>query len=436
MGKNSKYRDTVSGHELLEIDDGIGYIGFHDALNLVYSNICPLGTEVLPLVDCVNRVAAEDLIGRIDNPSSDVSLKDGFAIRSFDIADASFDRPVKLKIIGSAFAGTRFTGKITQLSAVKILSGSPIPEGADAVVSDEFCLEQPTEVLVRANAERGRNILRAGEEIKAGDLVIAQGKVLLSGYLGLAAAAGLDKIPVYRRPRVAIIAIGDEVVAPGRPLAQGQLYASNLVTMAAWLASLGICYQTSVIKDDGDEIRQEMLKCLSGVDIILTSGGAWGSERDLVVGVLDALGWKKLFHHVRMGPGKGVAFGLLQNKPVFCLPGGPASNEKAFLQFALPGISRLGGNTHHPLPSLTAKLTKNVRGRHRNWTEFKDAYLTRDGSGNYQVTPYHGLNRLQSIARATCLICIPEGKESINEGELTSVQLLTPTLELATAATG
>ena len=129
-----------------------------------------------------------------------------------------------------------------------------------------------------------------------------------------------------------------------------------------------------------------------------------------------------------MGPGKGIAFGLWEGKPVFCLPGGPASNEMAFLQFALSGIMRVGGQSEPPLPTVFARLTQNLKGRHRAWTEFKDETLSYDSEGNYIVTPYRNRSRLQSIANATCLVCIPEGAESLHAGQVVTVQVLAPTL--------
>ncbi len=428
MAKHSEQTKKMATADSPEIDEGASYLGYQDALNLVYANVHSVATEKLPLDACAGRIVAEDLVALVDNPSSDVSLKDGFAIKSEDIAQASAQHPVRLPVIGSVFAGAVFQGEVAHGAAVKICSGSPIPRGADAVVAEEFCQEIASEVEVKANAEPGRNILRGGEEIKAGAIVIEKGKSLLPGYLGLAAVGGISRAMVYRRPKVAVIAIGDEVVAPGRKLRTGQLYASNLVTTCAWLTFYGVSSVNAVIGDDKEAIRSTLLKHIEDVDAIITSGGAWDSERDLVVGILDKLGWRKFFHHVRMGPGKGISFGLLNNKPVFCLPGGPASHEKAFLQFALPGIVRMGGQMKHPLQILSARLTRNMKSRHLNWTEFKDAYLSQDADGNYLVTPYRNLSRLQAIARASCLICIPEGKDSLSAGDMVPVQLLTPTL--------
>ncbi|MFC1901787.1 molybdopterin-binding protein, partial [Chloroflexota bacterium] len=225
---------------------------------------------------------------------------------------------------------------------------------------------------------------------------------------------------------VAVVAVGDEVVAPGGHLHPGQLYASNLVTMVAWLASFGIPCDTAVVEDSEAIIKRELRSHLAGADVILTSGGAWGSERDLVVGVLDELGWQVVFHHVRMGPGKGIAFGLWEGKPVFCLPGGPASNEMAFLQLALPGILRMSGENRHPLQTVSARLAENVGGRHRAWTEFKDAVLSCDAEGNYTVKLYRNRSRLQAIASANGLVCIPEGTVFLEPGEVVPVQILAP----------
>ncbi len=416
--------------EFTEIDEGTSYIGYEEAFHLVCSNLHPVGVEEVPLDSCVGRIVSEDLIALISYPSTDVSLKDGFAVKSEEVSAASIHRPVCLKVIGSVFAGSGFEGEVKRGSAVKICSGAPIPRGSNAVVSGEFCQEASAdEVWIRADAEPGRNVLRSGGEITAGSTIARREEVLRPGCLGLAAAAGINRVRAYRRPRAALIGVGDEVISLGQCLLPNQLYASNLVTLGAWLTSFGVPYVWSVVRDNEKAIKTELLKHLPSVDTILTSGGAWGSERDLVVGSLHRLGWQKKFHNVRMGPGKGIALGLLEDKPVFCLPGGPASNEMAFLQIALPGIFRMCGRKRHPLATVSARLTENVRGRHRAWTEFKDATLSGDFKGGYTVALYRNRSRLQSIAYANCLVCIPEGTESLNRGDIIPVQVLPPHVE-------
>jgi molybdopterin molybdotransferase len=413
-----------------EIDEGIGYVGYREAFDLIDANVQAVGVEEIALDASVGRIAAADIVACVSYPGVDVSLKDGFAVRYEDVAGASVRRPVRLKIIGSVFAGSKYSGEVVGGSAVKVCAGAPIPYGASAVVSGEFGEEiSSQEVDIRADAGPRRNILRAGAEVAAGAAIIHRGGRLLPGYLGLAAAAGISRVSVYQRPRVGVVGVGDEVVAPGHDLLPGQLYASNLVTIQAWLASFGIRCVTSVVRDNEKAIRQELRRLLPDVNIILTSGGAWGSERDLVIGSLDKLGWREIFHHVRMGPGKGIAFGLYKRKPVFCLPGGPASNEMAFIQLALPGVLHLGGDTRHPLPSVRARLTENLKSRHRDWTEFKDAVLSREAAGSYKVALYRQRSRLQAIASANSLVCIPEGVTSLSRGEIVPVQVLAPRLD-------
>jgi molybdopterin molybdotransferase len=416
--------------DINEIDEGTGYVGYREAFDIIGANIRPAGEEETSLSLCIGRIAAADVIARMSYPSVDISLKDGFAVKSTEVARAERRKPVLLKVTGSAFAGARYEGQAIRGGAVKICSGAPIPDGADAVVSGEFCEEiAPGDVNIFADAGPGRNILRAGGEVEAGMIIVRKGERLLPGYLGLAAAAGVSRVKVCRRPNVAIIGVGDEVVAPGEKLNPGQLYASNLVTMDAWLSSFGISAVASVVHDEEEAIKQELMKHRNTADAILTSGGAWGSERDLVIGALEKLGWHELFHHVRMGPGKGIAFGILDGQPVFCLPGGPASNEMAFLQLALPGLLRMGGETKHPLQAVPARLTEDVISRHRAWTEFKDAIITLESDGNYAVALYKNRSRLQAIASASGLICIPEGKEMLRSGDVVPVQILAPRLD-------
>jgi molybdopterin molybdotransferase len=411
--------------QIHELDEGAGYIGYREASDLIGANIGPLGSEEIPLQLSIHRLAATDISAQVSYPSADISLKDGFAVYSADIAEASGRRGISLNIIGSAFAGSDFDGRVTPGNAVRVCSGASIPDGADAVAAAEFCREiSRQEVQIYADADRGRNILRSGGEVEAGTPIVRRGDLFSPGVMGLAAAAGISNVRVCRRPKAAIVGIGDEIVSPGTLLRPGQVYASNLVTLKAWLNHFDIECVTSVVRDNVDAIRSELVQKRSVVDVILTSGGAWGSERDLVIGALDDLGWKKIFHHVRMGPGKGISFGKWETMPVFCLPGGPASNAMAFLQLALPGILKMAGDVRPPLPLVPATLTEDIKGRNKTWTEFKDAVLSKTAEGGYTVSLYQNRSRLQAIARANSLICIPEGSACLNRGERIRVQSL------------
>ena len=248
-------------NNFIEIDEGTDYVGYEEAFNLIRDNIHPVGIKEVSFDASVGRVAARDIVARVSYPTSDVSLKDGFAVKSGDVARASVQQPVCLGVTGSVFAGSRFEGEVTPGNAVKICSGAPIPVGAEAVVSGEFCEESGSgEVYVRADAEEGRNILRAGSEVKAGAVILKEGNKLTPGYLGLAAAAGNNNFRVYQRPKVAVIGIGDEVIAPGEKLETDQLYASNLVTMGTRLSSFNIPYVSSVVIDSETAIEKELIK--------------------------------------------------------------------------------------------------------------------------------------------------------------------------------
>jgi molybdopterin molybdotransferase len=266
-------------------------------------------------------------------------------------------------------------------------------------------------------------VLLAGNDIHIGKPLVSQGKRLSPMKVGLLASAGYVDIPVVRLPRAAIIATGDEVVAPGNPLPDGKLYASNLVTLAGWCVRYGFLPQTQVVPDDRQKITAALSTALQEFDVVLTSGGAWKSDRDLVVHILDELGWQKVFHRIKMGPGKAVGFGLYQSKPVFILPGGPPSNHMAFLQLALPAIKKLAGWQEVGFPTSTVQLAETLRGQ-IDWTQFVHGRLAKNDDGDLTFTPSRQKSRLQMMAASDTIAKIPEGEECIQEGSLIEVQKL------------
>jgi molybdopterin molybdotransferase len=406
--------------------DGAPRTSFTEALDQTLHHVSPLGNEEVDLEGASGRVAAQDLAALVDCPSVDASLRDGYAVRSAEITGASPQHPVQLRLDGLAVAGRAWAGTVRQGMAVRALTGAPIPRGADAVVSDEFTTVEGDIVTVTKGAEPGRNILRRGSDVAVGQRIVATGELLRPTQVGLLAAAGHGQLRVFRRPRVAIVATGDEVVAPGSPLPEGKLYASNLVTLASWCTSYGMAVTTAVVPDSEDRIRAQLQACLQDHDAILTSGGAWTSERDLVVHLLDELGWARIYHRVRIGPGKAVAFGLLQGKPVFCLPGGPSSNHMAFLQLALPALHRLEGRTQAGLPIQAARLAQSIQGQ-KDWTQFVHGCLERSSTG-LVFQPLRMKSRLQEMAQMEALVQIPEGTEWLEEGATVLVQVLVPDL--------
>ncbi|MCL4303717.1 MAG: molybdopterin molybdotransferase MoeA [Anaerolineae bacterium] len=398
-------------------------ISFKQALQLTLSTITPLDAETVPLSGLVNRVAASDLYALVNAPASDVSLKDGYAICPADIAQASPDKPVQLRITDTIAAGGHFEGKVSPGTAVRILSGARIPVGAGAVVAEEFTRRSHDRLTVIAPAEPGRNILPRGTDIHIGQRLVSAGTFLCRpAQIGLLAAAGYSQAAVVRQPRVAIIATGDEVIAPGQVLEEGKVFASNLVTLAAWCSLYGFSTAVSVIKDEAEAIREHLLEAVTTHDAILTSGGAWRGDRDLVVKVLDQLGWQKIYHRVKIGPGKAVGFGIGQGKPLFCLPGGPPSNQMAFIQLGLPGLQKLAGYRQVGLPQVWATLAQSVSGQ-EDWTQFLEGRFE-DTAEGLRFRPVKQLSRLQTMATTEGLLAIPEGTAQLPAGARVQIQLL------------
>jgi len=395
-------------------------ISFKDAYQRTLQNISPLEAEGVDVVQAVGRILEEDLFALVDSPTVHVSLKDGYAIQSGDISTASPSHPISLKLLGTISAGNHWEGEVTQGTALRILSGAPIPPGAQAVLSEEFASDDGQTVTATNHSEPGRNILHKASDIQKGQLLESSGTQLSPTLVGLIAAAGHQHVNVYRKPKVAIIATGDEVIAPGEPLSEGKVYASNLVTLRAWCDQFGMKTSTSIVVDQRDSLRLELVQQIASHDAILTSGGAWKGDRDLIVGVLDELGWQKIYHRVRIGPGKAIAFGKYQEKPIFCLPGGPPSNHMAFLQLALPGLQRLGGLQEPGLVKMTAQLDETVRGM-KSWTQFIHGELEVSQKG----TTFHPIkpkSRLQMMAQTSGIMMIPEGIETITRGTMVLVQ--------------
>jgi molybdopterin molybdotransferase len=225
---------------------------------------------------------------------------------------------------------------------------------------------------------------------------------------------------------VAVIASGNEVVAPGEPLSDGKLYASNMVEIGSWLAYYGLSYSAELVPDNASKIQSAIASRLPQADVFITSGGAWGSEHDLMLDVVQKMGWQGIYRRVRMGPGKPVAFGLLEHKPFFILPGGPPSNEMAFLQLALPAIMKMKGDVAFSFPIVRAQLAETIRG-HKDWTQFIHARLE-TGAHRLIVKPAKLKSRLVSMARKDALIIIPEGREALTAGDSIDIQLLKPNL--------
>jgi len=398
-------------------------VGLEEALEITLERVAPLASETVNLIESVDRVVSEDLAALVDSPSVDASLKDGYAVLSEEVAAASAEHPVRLLLAGVMAAGEKQDIRVVAGTAVRVLTGAKIPNGADAVVSEEFVKIEGREVLVETFAEFGRNILAQGSDVSRGKIVVRKGSRLTPGMVGMLAAAGHSSVSVIRNPVVGILATGDEVVAPGQPLPEGKLYASNITTLGAWCRRYRMKTRLALVRDDPEEIYQVLKDLSNHVDAVVTSGGAWTGDRDMVVQILERLGWQRAFHRIRIGPGKAVGFGFLEKKPVFILPGGPPSNLMGFLQITLPGLLKLAGHGRPGLPVLRVRTASDLLGRHPRWTQLIFGMIEKrpDLPVFY---PLKGTSRLKSMAEAEAVAAIPEGETVIPAGTVIPVQLL------------
>ncbi len=400
-------------------------IGFDQALALTRERVPLLLPAPVPVWNASGLALADDVTARVDCPSLTASTKDGYAVRAVDVSDASPDRPARLELCGTVVAGELNGLEVKPGCAVRVMTGAPLPRGAEAVIPAERAREEGESILIGIAASPGRNILRRGADVRAGQLIAPAGAVLNPPTTGLLAAGGIDAVRVRPRPSVAVVATGDEVVAPGCSLKPGQLYASNLVTLRAWLSAFGMDSRQAVVPDHPARLREALEELLPQVDVVLTSGGAWKSQRDFTAAVLTDMGADVVFQRVRLAPGKAVLLALLGDKVIFSLPGGPPSNEMAFLQLALPGLLRMAGLEPAPFRTIRARVTGAVVGGHGDptWTSFFQARWVEGGPAP-AVEPLRRRSRLRSQANADALIKVPEGKVRIEAGEEAEVQVL------------
>jgi molybdopterin molybdotransferase len=398
-------------------------LGLLKALSITIEQIKPLAVESIQLAESSDRIAASDLYALVDSPSIDSSLKDGYAVVSNEVADAKPEKPVRLKLTGHLAAAGKTDIEVRPGTTVRVLTGARIPAGADAVVSEEFVRPDGNDVVFLNFAEPGRNIQSHGNDVQCRECIIKRGQQLSPGMIGLIAAAGHSMVPVFKNPTVAIIGTGDEIVAPGEPLAEGKLYASNIITINAWCKRYKMKTVMTVVHDDFDTLTSTLKTMSAGADALITSGGAWTGDRDLVAKTLEGLGWQQYFHRIRIGPGKAVGFGMLDKKPVFILPGGPSSNLMGFLQIALPGLLALAGHANPNLPRINARLAADLEGRECDWTDFFFGRL-KEEEGFPVFHPLKGSSRLRAIAEAEAIAAIPEEQEYLLKGSVISVQVL------------
>ncbi len=355
----------------------------------------------------------------INVPAHDNSAMDGYAVRFDDLATKT-----RLKVAGTAFAGTPFQGPAGPGEAVRIMTGAMIPDGTDTIIMQEHTASSEGFVDVHGEHRRGQNLRRAGEDLKAGQVVLKRGHWLRPAELGLLSSLGIAELSVFRKLRVAFFSTGDELRSLGETLAAGQIYDSNRYTLYAMLTRLGVdVTDMGVVRDDPKLLENAFIEASSVADVVITSGGVSVGEADYVKELLSRLG-EVVFWKIAMKPGRPLAYGKIGKAHFFGLPGNPVSVMVTFYQFVQDALWKLMGRSEIPFAStihaVCATALKKAPGR----TEFQRGILYRnsDGALSVRVTGEQGSGILRSMAEANCFILLPDSQGNVAAGSMVEVQ--------------
>jgi len=393
------------------------------ALARILAQIPVLPAEEVLLTEALGRVLAEDVYADIDVPPFHNSAMDGYAVIAADTAGASRERPVELRVIADLPAGQVPAVPVRPGEAVRIMTGAPLPDGADAIVRVEDTERGEGTVRVLAPARPGRDVRLAGEDVRAGDLVLPTGTFVRPAEVGMLAMLGRRRVRVVRRPRVAVLTTGDELVDVDEPLTPGKIRNINLYSISAQVAWCGgVPVPLGVARDTLEELEARIREGLS-TDMLITSAGVSVGDYDVVKAVLDKLGHID-FWRVNMKPAKPLAFGRIGGIPMFGLPGNPASSMVAFEQFVRPALLKMQGRRalHKPTLQAIAEVALDNRGGRR---AFVRGYVHQhDGAWRVRPAGQEGAGIMTTMVRANCLIVIPEQVERVAPGDTVTVELL------------
>jgi molybdopterin molybdotransferase len=389
-----------------------------DAAELVLARTPVLPAERVHVADCAGRVLAEDLLASVQLPAFPSSAVDGYAIRSADGGG-------RLRVVGESAAGRPFTGELPAGAAARILTGGVLPPGADTVVMVEDVDQGPDSVVVPAAYPAGRNFHRPGDDLRRGDLLVRRGQQLGAAELGLAAAVGLAVLSVHRRPRVALMSTGDELVEVGQEPGPGQIVDSNRWALLAALREAGADVTLlGVAPDRPEPLRRLVEEALRGSDVLVTSGGVSVGTHDLVKPLLESLGEVHL-GRVRLKPGKPFTFATLPGQRLaFGLPGFPVSSLVTFEVFVRPALRLMQGFAAVQRPTLPVRLSYEARSS-ADRTEYQRVTLSReDGELVARSTGSQSSSRLLSLAGAHALVRVPPGDGGLAAGSVVDAIVL------------
>ena len=397
-------------------------ISVAEARARIVSALDPVPSETVALAVAAGRVLAEDVRARLTQPPVAVSAMDGFAVRAQDVTAA----PATLTVIGEAPAGAAFAGSVGPGDAVRIFTGGPVPDGADAIVIQENATVDGDEVTVGVAAPSGRYVRPAGLDFHSGEVGLTAGRVLTARDIGLAAAMNVPWLCVRRRPRIALLATGDEIVRPGDPVAANHIVSSNALALAALVAANGAEGMDLGIARDDRGALQAAASQAEGADLLITMGGASVGEHDLIRSALGETGLAIDFWRIAMRPGKPLMFGHFRGTAMMGLPGNPVSSLVCGLVFVIPALRALLGLAPED-PRVVAAVLGCDLAENDQREDYVRAALLSDGTGPPTATPYEkqDSSMLSILAKAQCLVVRPPRAPAARAGEPVTIIPLT-----------
>jgi len=395
-------------------------ISISEAIQIVISQIAQLPAQEIAIDLSHGRILAEDIVADTDLPPFDRAQMDGYAVRAADVANV----PASLRIVGESAAGAGWHHEMKAGEAVRIMTGAPVPSGADAVQQVELTRENDSQVEILAPVELGRSIVRQASEIKSGETVLRAGEEINAAMIATLASFGYAKVKVSRQPRVAVMATGSELVDVDQKPGQDQIRDSNNYTIEAYATmSNAVVERLPLAGDDTEELKRLISRAAEHADVLITSGGVSMGVYDFTKAALKELGAEIFFERVALRPGKPTVFARLGNTLVFGLPGNPVSVSVTFNLFVRTALRALQGASQTTLPVEHAVMAGNLKGS-IDRESYLPATLRTDEKGMLLAQPlkWGGSSDFVSFARATALINLPAGAGIIESG--TSVTIV------------
>ncbi|TCP92208.1 molybdopterin molybdochelatase [Cricetibacter osteomyelitidis] len=380
----------------------------------------PTQTETLPLNQAQQRICAEDVISSINVPSFDNSAMDGYAVRLADLAQS-----MTLSVAGKSFAGNPFQGEWAAKSAVRIMTGAMLPEGADAVVmQEEVTVNDDGTVTFEKLPKANQNIRRIGEDVKIGDVVLKKGKKLTALSLPLLASLGITQVQVFPRLKVAVLSTGDELLPVGQPLKQGQIYDTNRFAVKLMLEKLNCeILDFGILPDNETEFEKAFIDAQSQADLVITSGGVSVGEADFTKTVLEKVGQIN-FWKLAIKPGKPFAFGKLNNAWFCGLPGNPVSALVTFYQLVQPVIAKLSGYSDWKKPQKLTALAANNLKKAPGRLDFQRGFYRLNAQAQLEVQSigFQGSHLFSSFVESNCFIVLEQDRGDVTAGETVTIE--------------